>query len=64
MLNLTKEDAYLEMYKVAMDDFIITDDERKMLDIQAKTLGISPQRTMELERDYDLTLETKERTEN
>ena len=64
VLNLTKEDAYLEMYKVAMDDFIITDDERKMLDIQAKTLGISPQRTMELERDYDLTLETKERTEN
>lgn len=57
VLNITKEDAYLQMYKVAMDDLIITDDERKMLDIQAKTLGISQQRVTELERDYDSSLE-------
>ena len=57
VLNITKEDAYLEMYKVAMDDLIITDDERKMLDIQAKTLGISQQRASELEDKYNSTLE-------
>ena len=36
VLNISKEEAYLEMYKVAMNDLIITDDERKMLEIQAK----------------------------
>lgn len=64
VLNITKEEIYLEMYEVAMDDLIITDDERKMLNIQAKTLGISQQRIIELERDYDSALETKERSEN
>ncbi|HIH57042.1 MAG TPA: hypothetical protein HA287_01495, partial [Candidatus Poseidoniaceae archaeon] len=53
VLNISKEEAYLEMYKVAMNDLIITDDERKMLEIQAKTLGISEQRVIELEREYD-----------
>ena len=57
VLNLSKEEAYLEMYKVAMNDLIITDDERKMLEIQAKTLGISEQRVIELEREYDSSLE-------
>lgn len=57
VLNMNMEEAYLEMYKVAMDDLIITDDERKMLDIQAKTLGISKQRAMELEHAYDASLE-------
>jgi len=57
VLNISKEEAYLEMYKVAMNDLIITDDERKMLEIQAKTLGISEQRVGELERDYDSSLE-------
>ncbi len=57
VLKISKEEAYLEMYKVAMNDLIITDDERKMLEIQAKTLGISEQRVIELEREYDSSLE-------
>lgn len=57
VLNISKEEAYLEMYKVAMDDMIITDDERKMLDIQARTLGIPKERIIELERDYDSSLD-------
>ena len=60
VLNISKEEAYLEMYKVAMNDLIITDDERKMLEIQAKTLGISEQRAIELEREYDSSLEKHE----
>ena len=46
----------MEAYKVAMEDFIITDDERKMLKIQAKTLGISDQRVTEIEQDYNSNL--------
>ena len=57
VLNISKEEAYLEMYKVAMDDMIITNDERKMLDIQARTLGIPKERIIELERDYDSSLD-------
>ena len=56
----TEETAYLEAYKVAMDDFIITADERKMLKIQAKTLGISDQRVQELEQDYNSGIEATE----
>ena len=51
----------MEAYKVAMEDFIITDDERKMLNIQAKTLGIPEQRVAELERDYNATVDLTER---
>ena len=57
VLNISKEEAYLEMYKVAMNDLIITDDERKMLEIQAKTLGITEQRVFEIEREYDSSLD-------
>ena len=60
VLDMSKEDAYLEAYKVAMDDMIITDDERKMLNIQAKTLGISDERVSELERDFDLQFGLRE----
>jgi len=60
VLKISKEEIYLEMYKVAMNDLIITDDERKMLEIQAKTLGISEQRAIELEREYDSSLEEHE----
>ena len=60
VLKISKEEIYLEMYKVAMNDLIITDDERKMLEIQAKTLGISEQRVVELEREYDSSLEKNE----
>lgn len=50
VLIANKEQAYVEAYKVAMEDLIITNDERKMLEIQAKTLGISNERVVELER--------------
>ena len=53
---MSKEDAYIEAYQVAMEDLIITEDERKMLKIQAKTLGISDDRVSELERNFDLQL--------
>ena len=60
VLTLNKEDAYIEAYKVAMEDLIITDDERKMLNIQAKTLGISQERAAELEREYNRSLDPTE----
>ena len=61
VLAINKEQVYMEAYKVAMEDFIITDDERKMLNIQAKTLGIPEQRVAELERDYNATVDSTER---
>ena len=60
VLAINKEQVYMEAYKVAMEDFIITDDERKMLNIQAKTLGIPEQRVAELERDYNATVDLTE----
>ena len=60
VLAINKEKVYMEAYKVAMEDFIITDDERKMLKIQAKTLGISDQRVAELEQNYNSLIESKE----
>ena len=60
VLSLNKEEVYMEAYKVAMEDLIITDDERKMLKIQAKTLGISDQRVTALEQDYNSNIELTE----
>ena len=60
VLDIKKEDAYIEAYKVAMEDLIITDDERKMLNIQAKMLGISEERVSKLERNFNLQLELRE----
>ena len=57
VLDLNKEDAYIEAYKVATEDLIITDDEGKMLNVQAKMLGISDERASELERNFNLQLE-------
>ena len=56
VLGSNLEQAYIEAYKVAMEDLIITDDERKMLKIQAKTLGISEERVLQLERIYNSEL--------
>ena len=60
VLAINKEKVYIEAYKVAMEDFIITDDERKMLNIQAKALGISEQRVSEIEHEYNLILKPRE----
>lgn len=56
VLDMTREDAYIEAYQVAMEDLIITDDERKMLNIQAKTLGLSEERVLQLERNFNSNL--------
>ena len=61
VLAINREQIYMEAYKVAMEDFIITDDERKMLKIQAKALGISDQRVQELEQDYNSGIEQQKR---
>ena len=53
VLTINKEQAYIEAFKVAMEDNIITEDERKMLNIQAKTLGISDERVSELENIFN-----------
>ena len=55
-----KENAYSEAYGIAMEDRIITADERKMLKFQAKAFGISEERVVELERIYDSQLEDSE----
>ena len=60
VLAMNNEKAYMEAYKVAMEDFIITDDERKMLKIQAKVLGITEQRVSELEQNYNSLVELKQ----
>ncbi len=60
VLAINKEKVYIEAYKVAMEDFIVTDDERKMLNIQAKALGISKQRVSEIEHEYNLILKPRE----
>lgn len=43
------EEAYLEAFSIAMDDGIVTVDERKMLNLQAKTLGLDEERVNHLE---------------
>lgn len=48
--------GYLEMYSLAMKDDIITLKERSMLNLQAKTLGISEERVSELERNFNVQL--------
>ena len=60
VLAINKEKVYIEAYKVAMEDFIVTEDERKMLNIQAKALGISEQRVSEIEHEYNLILKPRE----
>ena len=46
------EEAYLEAFSIAMDDGIVTNDERKMLNLQAKTLGLDEDRVAYLESFY------------
>ena len=46
------EQAYLEAFSIAMDDGIVTIDERKMLNLQAKTLGLNEERVNHLESYY------------
>jgi hypothetical protein len=56
--NYTPEEtAYLEAYETAMDDRIITKEERKLLQTLARTYSISKERVDEIETEYDSMLE-------
>tara|TARA_S200000501_G_scaffold42652_2_gene34579 strand:+ start:1027 stop:2451 length:1425 start_codon:yes stop_codon:yes gene_type:complete len=46
------EQTYLEVFAIAMEDGIITQEERKMLQIQARTLGLNESRITHLESTY------------
>ena len=47
------EQTYLEVFAIAMEDGIITQEERKMLQIQARTLGLNESRIAHLESNYE-----------
>ncbi len=48
-----EELGYLEMYSLAMKDGKITENERRMLDLQARTYGIEEERRTYLEKWFD-----------
>ena len=48
-----EELGYLEMYSLAMKDGNITENERRMLDLQARTYGIEEERRTYLEKWFD-----------
>tara|TARA_E500000331_G_C17255569_1_gene712918 strand:- start:600 stop:1994 length:1395 start_codon:yes stop_codon:yes gene_type:complete len=52
--------SYIEAYEIAMEDRIITDEERKFLKLQAKTLGLDDERVKYIENWYDENLEGEE----
>ena len=54
------EKSYLEAYEIAMEDRVITDEERKFLRLQAKTLGLDEARIEHLEAWYDGQLSSEE----
>jgi hypothetical protein len=49
----TAEKNYLEAYEIAMEDRVITAEERKFLQLQAKTLGLDESQVADLESWYD-----------
>ena len=54
------ERTYLEAYELAMEDLIVTEEERKFLQLQAKTLGLDENRITHLESWYDESLVSDE----
>ena len=52
-----EETAYLEAYATAMEDLIITVEERKLLDMMASTYGLSEKIVNQLEEEYNLSIE-------
>ena len=54
------EKGYLEAYEIAMEDRIITKEERKFLSLQAKTLGLDESRVEHIENWYNDQLITEE----
>ena len=52
-----EETAYLRAYETAMDDLIITSEERKLLESLATAYGLTDDRVRELEAEFDALLE-------
>jgi len=52
--------SYIEAYEIAMEDRIITDEERKFLKLQAKTLGLDQERIEYIETWYNSNLANEE----
>tara|TARA_Y100000768_G_C23978773_1_gene684539 strand:+ start:1314 stop:2681 length:1368 start_codon:yes stop_codon:yes gene_type:complete len=52
-----EEAAYLDAYATAMEDLIITKEERKLLDTIAATYGLNDKIIRQLESEYDSSLE-------
>ena len=52
--------SYIEAYEIAMEDRIITEEERKFLKLQAKTLGLDDERIEYIESYYNSNLENEE----
>ena len=60
----TKEEkSYLEAYTMVMDDGILTENERKLLTLQAKNLGLDDARVEHLETWYAESLESSDEEE-
>jgi hypothetical protein len=55
-----EENAYLSAYDTAMEDRIITMEERRLLKTLAKTYDLSDERVEQLEHEYDSMLEVLE----
>ena len=54
------EQSYIEAYEIAMEDRIITEEERKFLRLSAKTLGLDKERVDYIESWYNSNLEDEE----
>lgn len=52
--------SYIEAYEIAMEDRIITTEERKFLKLQAKTLGLDQERIEYIESWYNANIENEE----
>ena len=55
------EKSYIEAYEIAMEDRIITAEERKFLNLQAKTLGLNESQVEDLESWYDQQISDQNR---
>jgi hypothetical protein len=55
-----EETAYLSAYDAAMEDRIITSEERRLLKTLARTYEITDERVAVLEQEYDSMLEVLE----
>ena len=54
------EESYIEAYEIAMEDRIITEEERKFLKLSAKTLGLDQDRIEYIESWYNANLADEE----